>query len=193
MKKLLALAPLVLTGAAMADVLVVPVNYNHPALSPRWNVSVNFALPAVASIDSITVDLAHTWGADIDLSVSGTNGSSFVLLNNNTMSGGSGNWDAGLVAGNSTLGNVAPYEFQQTGTAFSSLTQAMILGGESDIQAQSWTAGPLAAATYTVTYDDQVGGDGGSVGNVTIVYTVPAPGAMALLGLAGLTSRRRRA
>lgn len=46
---------------------------------------------------------------------------------------------------------------------------------------------------WTLTITDNAGGDTGSLGGFTLViHNVPAPGAMALLGLAGLTARRRR-
>ncbi len=48
---------------------------------------------------------------------------------------------------------------------------------------------------YTIYLGDSAGGDEGSLAwwTVTIEYAVPAPGAMALLGLAGFARRRRRA
>ena len=192
MKSMIAIAATAaVAGIASADTLVVPVNVEWPTSQTLFT-TVSFALPDVVSIDSITIDMAHTWGAELIVAVTGdTNGSVFDLLNENNAAN-SGNYDLGLVGGSGALANVAPYEFLETGTAVGSIQSTGFLGGLSGLQANAWTGGALAADTYTLSISDTVVGDGGGIGNLTITYTIPAPGAMALLGLAGLAGTRRR-
>lgn len=53
--------------------------------------------------------------------------------------------------------------------------------------------GKLAPGTWTLELIDWAGGDTGSIGGWTLhIETIPAPGALALLGAAGLVARRRR-
>lgn len=193
MKSMIAIAATAaVAGIASADTLVVPVNVEWPTSQTGLITTVSFALPDVASIDSISIDMAHTWGADLIVGIAGdTNGAIFDLLNENNSSN-SGNYDLGLVAGSGALANVAPYEFLESGTPVGSIPNTGFLGGLSGLQANAWTGGALAADTYTLSITDAIGGDGGGIGNLTITYTIPAPGAMALLGLAGLAGTRRR-
>ncbi|MHC4810893.1 MAG: hypothetical protein ACYTEV_11075 [Planctomycetota bacterium] len=193
MKSMIAIAATAaVAGIASADTLVVPVNVEWPTSQTGLITTVSFALPDVASIDSISIDMAHTWGADLIVGIAGdTNGAIFDLLNENASST-SGNYDLGLVGGDGSLGNVAPYEFVEVGTPVGSIGAGDFLGGLSGLQANAWTGGALAADTYTLSISDTAGGDGGAIGELTITYTIPAPGAMALLGLAGLAGTRRR-
>ena len=192
-KSLIAVAALAITGAAAAgssETVVVDIDWGTGDTGPVGMAS--FSLPDLVSIDSICVDISHTWGADINMSVAGdTNGSMFELMNDNDSADG-GNYDMG-VAGTGTLDDVAAYEFVETGTLISDLGAGDFLGGVTGLQANSWTAGALGADTYTFSVEDLVGGDGGAIGSLVIKYTaVPAPGAVALLGLAGLAGTRRR-
>ncbi len=182
-----AVASVGIASSAMADQLVVPVNVTWPTTQTGLINTTGFALPDLVSIDSIVVEMSHTWGADIQMSIASPAGN-FVLMNNNVSTTASGNFDLGLAAGSGALANVAPYTFNQAGP-----TQWISpFSASGTYNAVSWISGPIAAGAYTFSVSDTEGGDGGSIGNVIINYTVPAPGALALLGLAGLVGTRRR-
>ena len=171
-------------STATADVLVVPINVSWGASPGTGGATVGFDFVVdVASINSVTIDITHTWQGDISFTLTAPGGAVFDLA---TILGGSA--DLGIV-GNGLPGDEAPYTFVEVsgnGTGWGPL-------GGGTTQAELWQSGPFAAAGWSVSIQDPIGGDGGSVTNVTIDYTaVPAPGALALLGLAGLAGRRRR-
>lgn len=148
-------------------------------------------LPEVLSIKSITIQLAHTWGNDLDIYVDapGFGLFDFDLMFVETAIGGSGNFDLGVVANNSTLANVADYTWVGAGPN----NWIAPHSPSGTYNANSWINGPIGAGTYTLHIGDTIGGDGGAVGTWTIVYNpIPGPGALALLGLAGLVGTRRR-
>lgn len=190
MKKILALVALAgVATAAQAD------SYSHnfgaawPA-SPGTTTPIihNFALPGVVSVDSIQFELAHTWGNDLEIYITGPGGAVYTPMNRAVATSGSGNFDLGLVAGSGALSNVALYTFTQAGP--SQWIAPYSAGGT--YNAQVWSGGSYPAGDWQVEIRDTIGGDGGAVGNFTINYTVPAPGAVALLGLGGLLVGRRR-
>ena len=168
-------------STATADIQVVPINVTWSSTGGA-TVGFDFAID-VASINSVTIDITHTWSGDLDFTLITPGGSVFDLA---TALGG--NTDIGIL-GNGLPGDEAAYEFVEVsgnGTGWGGL-------GGGTHQAEAWQSGPFAAVGWIVGITDNVGGDGGSVTNVTIDYTpVPAPGALALLGLAGLAGRRRR-
>ncbi len=150
------------------------------------------SLPEVLSIDSIEVEIAHTNGSDLAISVMASDTPAevdFDLMFQETADGGLG-FSMGVVPGNFHLTNVAPYTFVPTG------------GGEftaphtpsSVLNANSWTDGPLAAQEYTLfVFDLNLLFDGGAIGSWTVNYTpIPEPGACAALLLGGLSVTRRR-
>lgn len=169
-------------STATADLLVVPINISWPASPGQGGATVGFDFAIdVASIKSITLEITHTWQGDIDFNVTAPSGAVFALANS---VGGSA--DLGVI-GSGLPGDEAPYTFVE----FGSLGWGPLGGGIRG--AEVWQAGPFAAVGWSVTINDPVGGDGGSIANVIIDYNpVPAPGALALLGLAGLAGRRRR-
>ena len=72
MKSMIAIAATAaVAGIASADTLVVPVNVEWPTSQTGLITTVSFALPDVVSIDSISIDMAHTWGADLIVAVTG--------------------------------------------------------------------------------------------------------------------------
>lgn len=192
MKSILAAtAVLGLAGAAMAD--SYGAAYNVDSVDSGQVVLDTFALPAIASIDSIDLDIAHTWGGDLEIVLTAPDASQYILMFDDVDQTNSGNFDMGLVAANGTLANVATYTFVQTGglTVWNDSVGGVAPGGIYD--ANAWGAGNHAAGDWTLSIFDDAGGDVTSIGSVLITYTVPAPGALALLGLAGLAGRRRRA
>ncbi|MCA9290757.1 MAG: hypothetical protein KDA25_06490 [Phycisphaerales bacterium] len=190
MKKVLALAAMAaLTSAASAD--VYNASYNVDSIDSGQVVLDTFALGAVASIDSIAIDIAHTWGGDLEIVLTAPNADTFILMFDDVDQGGSGNFDMGLAAGSGALANAATYTFVQSGglTVFDD-SSGFAPGGTYD--ANSWSTGGWAAGDWTLSIFDDAGGDVTSIGKVSIAYTVPAPGAIALLGIAGMVRGRRR-
>ena len=183
-----AAAMLFAAAPATADIFTTSVNATWTSTG---GANVGFALPDLLSVKSITLDLAHTWGNDMDILVTGPAGEVFDLMLNEVDANGSGNFDMGLVAGSGLLTNVDAYIFVAPGGGSPTWTPGFSPGGTYD--ANIWHAGAVAAGAWTLVVSDNVGGDGGAIGDLTIVYNViPAPGALALLGVAGLVSRRRR-
>ncbi len=197
MKTKLALgAAVVLLAAtpAMADLFVAPVNFSWPNNQSNGAAplhSFNFNLPGVVSVKSITLDISHSWGNDLRLIVTGPAGETFNLMDGEVSVGGSGNFDLGFLPADITLGNAGPYTFVDIGGGSPSWANGHALPGIYD--ANAWHPGPMAAGAWVLDIWDTVGGDGGSIGVMTIDYNpIPAPGVVALLGVAGLASRRRR-
>ena len=179
-----------IASSAMAD----SVSNNTPGgWASTGSYSTVIVLPAVTSIDSIVVNFAHTVSSDLDISITGPGGASFDLWNNNGFFN-----NFGTSASNDLAVNLpAAYWWGQTGipnsTYFSGSPDPIPSGQANQIAANTWTGGALPAGNYTITMSDTVGGDGANILGWTINYTaVPTPGAMALLGLAGMVGRRRR-
>jgi MYXO-CTERM domain-containing protein len=152
----------------------------------------DFGLGAVASVESISLNLATTWGGDFEITLTASDGSSYEFMNDNQNGGSSTNYDLGQVAGDGTLANVATYVFVASGGG-SWDPGATGFAGAGTYNANAFPAGGFAAGTWNILVNDDAGGDISSVGNFTMNYTaVPAPGALALLGLGGLAVTRRR-
>jgi len=181
-----AIAALGLASIASADMSTTTYDFTWETTETGELLTDAIALPEVISIDSITVDIAHTWSADLVITLTAPNGDVFDLMNDN-----GGNTDMGIVAADGSLANVAPYTFVESGAGDVFFGGAPLGGGT--YNANAWGAGGYDAGDWLLSVSDTVGGDGGSIGDVTIMYTIPAPGALALLGLAGLAGRRRRA
>lgn len=154
------------------------------ASGPVWDA--DFALGGIQSIDSVSIEISHSWTSDVVLILSNTNGDTFELMSG--LTGGNRNLGTGL----GTFGDLATYNFIESGGADleSAFDDANYAPG--DYNAQSWVSGPFGADTWNIALSDDASGDGGAVGTITINYTVPAPGAAALAGLAGLAAVRRR-
>lgn len=167
----------------------------------------NVTLNQVASIQSIviTVTVTHTWIGDLQAVLFDPTGKGYNIFVRpgftGTGNGNSSDWLAGTytfvdpVGGNPTLPTAT------NSVPGSTYSQGYGVGGG------LWTNGNLnifdtgmnsisgAAGTWSLKIYDWAGGDVGTIGSWTINYTaVPAPGALALLGLAGLVGvgRRRR-
>jgi len=165
-------------------------------------------LNQVASIQSIVipVTVTHTWMGDLQAILFDPSGTGYNIFVRPGFTGtGFGN-SGDLLAGTYTY--VDPTSGNPTlpsaGNSVPGSTYSQNYGGSGT---GIWTNGNLnvfdtgmnsisgAAGVWTLKVYDWAGGDTGSIGSWTINYTsVPAPGALALLGLAGLVGggRRRR-
>lgn len=74
-----------------------------------------------------------------------------------------------------------------------SIEAATPFGSADDDQSLSATVGPMVNNTISIMFEfDLTAGDSASVSGLFQIAAVPAPGAFALLGVAGLAGRRRR-
>jgi hypothetical protein len=166
---------------------------------------------AIASADSITLDLAGI--NSNDAFGSPNNDLSLIALGDVTITGlgwdnvvGNGD-DSGVSWGNEMrmavvdsgdLSGVFVTFFPEDGSGSAGgVWGPASSGGIIDLAAQglsfNTTSGSLLVEFFE-SYDDVSGGTDAHYesGTVTIEYSVPAPGALALLGLAGLAGGRRR-
>ncbi len=141
----------------------------------------------IASVNWISIELSHSWGADITFSVSNADGT-FDMLDGDQ--GGDGNFGDG----GSLLSGTSTYTFFSGGTANGLLSGGLdlpIAGGDYD--ANSWVNGPFGSGMWNIFLEDDYMLDDGAVGTIAIDYNVvPAPSALALLGLGGIVAGRRR-
>ncbi len=143
----------------------------------------------------VAVDMAHTWAGDLEIDITSPMGTTVTLVHrvgattstqfgdssgvNGTYTfrdGGADYWAAAAAAGFGTdvaTGTYAPSE------QFNAASALSVMNGEN------------ADGTWTLTVRDWGGGDTGSIAGWTLL-NVPAPGAAALFGLAGLAGLRRR-
>lgn len=158
----------------------------------------SFTLPSLISIDSASFDLAHSYMSDVDLRLTAPDGSEFIFAEGNSATaddGFDGGFDgADLGDGGSVLGGVETYTFAETGDTWNDGS----FSGPDPIPSGTyasvaWHSGPFTAGEWTVTLTDAWDSvDDGALGDVSIAYTVPAPGALALIGVAGVVGGRRR-
>ncbi len=147
----------------------------------------DFTLGAIASVDSVVIDLAHSWASDIELFLTAPDGSVFTLVNDN-------GFGSNLGDGGSLLGGVATYTFVAGGTGKSwddFIAHGMIIPSDT-YDSQTWHTGPFAAGTWNLTLNDDANGDDGAVASIVVNYIIPAPGSLAILCLGGLALARRR-
>jgi subtilisin-like proprotein convertase family protein len=163
--------------------------------------SVNLA-GGVASVQSIVmnVSIAHTWLGDLHAVLVAPNGTGYNIFvrpgSTSGSLGNSGDWTVGSytfvdpIGGGSalpTVGNATPGTYIQSYDSWTSGNFNYFNTGMNSI-----TGG---AGTWSLKIYDWAGGDSGALSGWTINYTpLPAPGALALLGLSGMTlgGRRRR-
>lgn len=202
MKNLAILGLLVAAGAAHA----VTYTYSGAAYAiPDSNVAgvstQITGVPALASINSVSITMAHTWTGDVTLTLN--NGSTTVnlmvrpgrgtgtgfgdssnLSGTYTFAAAGADFVAAAVAAPTTADIVAP------GTYFSS---DMNTSTTSSV-ANGFFSGAQAAATWTLFASDSAGGDTGSIETWSIDGSpVPEPTTMAALGLGlAAVARRRR-
>lgn len=186
MKKLTALfSVLALAGAvsvANADILTLPDSGNFDTASQVvfFDFPPNASGSTIESINSISIDLTHTWAADVVITLAGPAGANFVLAN-----GGGGSADL-----NGT------YTFVQSGSGNGTLGSSGVAAGSYD--AFTWTDGPFPKQGWVLNFQDLfTAADTGTWGNITIDFNkstvIPEPtSALVLFGAAALAVVRRR-
>lgn len=207
MKSIATIAVLALAGSAMADSQSFNPNVadwgagadaggDGTNLTPELVASINFNLPAVQSIDSLSLVLSHSFMSDVHVTLS--NGSmTWILAQGDGPTGnphqGTGD-TSDLGDGGSDAVGALLYNFVASGGAVwnnAVLAPSPLPAG--DYNALNFPAGAQSAASWTIeVYDSWDTLDDGYLGNVTLNYTVPTPGAVAAFGLAGLAAARRR-
>lgn len=142
------------------------------------------------TVQGLTVTLSglnHTWAGDLIISLS--NGSSSIDLINRpgfpALSFGY-SWD---LDGTYTFDDAAGQSFEGFGNPGSG--SILPSGSYAPEGALSSFNGGSFAGTWTLSISDNAGGDTGSFNGWTIT-NVPAPSAVALLGLGGVVAGRRR-
>ena len=165
-------------ASANADTATIDISSSWGASPGTGSASGSFGTLNIASINSISVDVSHTWQGDLDFTLTGPDGSAFVIES----VGGSA--DLG-VTGSGAPGDEATYTFTDGAASWAGLG-----GGASG----GALAGRSGNGEWSVTIDDPVGGDGGSVTFVTIDFNaIPEPATTGLVaGLFGLVALRRR-
>ena len=143
-----------------------------------------FSLPDVASINSVSIELSHSYAGDILFSLAGPDGDVYSFFN-----GAGGGVDFG--DGTEFLTGLETYTFVDIGGADGGVEFVNpVPGGTYD--ALAWGDGS-AAGDWTLILDDQFNADDGAIGSVVIDYTaIPEPSTSLLGGLAALALLRRR-
>lgn len=166
--------------------------------------SLSITVPDIGSLTDVDVivDIQHTWAGDLVMKLQSPSGTVVDLVSrpgfDEPADDGSGccGESSDLIFGNS-------YEFDDAAAGSS---EGMGSGGEDPIASfvlhssgfgnefgLTTLNGEGSAGVWTLYIGDAAGGDNGVFDGFTLqLEGVPAPGALALLGLAGLASRRRR-
>lgn len=178
-------AILAIAGAATAqtETIVLDIeNFGDPA---EVVFDGTFDLPAIQSIDMVSIDIAHSWASDIELILTSPGGDIFTITDDN----GSG---VLLGDGGSLLAGVGVYDFVSAAGNGSWADFSFEPAPPGTYDADSWVDGPFDAGTWSLFLADDADGDDGAVGSIRVDYTIPAPASVALLGLGGLVAARRR-
>ena len=156
----------------------------------------SFELGRVMSIDSVSVELAHTYLGDLIFSLTAPNGNAFSFIVQSSNDRNLGNLDGiGVTVG---LSNVRTYNLtESTGELLSGSAASPAPAG--DYRAIAWHSAPTggwAPGTWTLFLRDGSGGDTGAIGRVEVHGAlVPEPSAFALIAglcaFAGVALRRR--
>jgi len=186
MRTVALLAAAGLATTAMADEREFVIDIEDFGGSSEVVADINFDLPAIQSIDSIAIDLAHSWASDIELILTTPGGMQFIATDDN----GTG---VLLGDGGSSLDGTGRYTFLPAdGRGNWSDFGFGEPAPEGEYDADQWLDGPFDGGTWNLFLNDDAGGDDGAVGSIVVGFTVPAPASLALLGLGGLAATRRR-
>lgn len=186
------LCTLLAVGNVQADSSTAVVNVDWTTGATGLVATAAFAIGDADSIDSIEINISHTWASDLIITLdSAVNGESLSVV-----AGQDGSADLGVNAADGTLGNVAQYifAFDGSGTGWDGSADGT-LGGDPNNGANSASSGPYLADTWILNVTDQFGGDQGAISTVTVNYTptvIPEPAAGLVLCIAGLGLARRR-
>ena len=158
----------------------------------------------IADMTVSLIDLTHTWVGDLTATIthleSGFSQTLFARpgkTDPNTGVGDSSNFDGDYAFNDAFAGNLwtaatgGGTDFVVPGGNY--FASAPLTGAQ--VSLLSVFGGMNAAGTWRLTISDQAGADTGGLAAWTLDFVkspVPAPGALALLGLAGLAGGRRR-
>ncbi len=160
--------------------------------------SMTFALPALSSIDGASFELAHSFLSDMHLTLTGPGGEEFIFARGRSLQNEApynAPFDGSALGdGGSSLAGVANYNFAETGDVWNDDENDPDPTPDGTFASVEWVAGGFAAGDWTISIVDAWDSiDDGAIGTVSVHWTeIPAPGAVALLGLGGLVARRRR-
>ncbi|MBT8486219.1 MAG: hypothetical protein HKO59_08585 [Phycisphaerales bacterium] len=193
----------VIAGTADAGLLGTGAGFDIPDDDPV-GASTSFVAGSSGQIAEITVNLdnlIHTWSGDLIMTLTHDAGAgdvvsaTFVNRPGSTTDGG-GTFGSGVdYAGNYSFNDAGDDLLTSLNSAGVSLaggtySHVALVGGT---DALSTFNGRDTAGTWTLNVSDNAQADTGTLGGWSVdVTTVPAPGALALLGIAGLAGRRRR-
>lgn len=148
-----------------------------------------FSLGEVVGIDFVSIELSHSFAADLDFTMEAPDGQTFNFTS-----------DLGpnraLGDGGSTLAGTALYTFVE----FADVDLGQASGDPipaGTYEALEWGIGPWTNGNWRLLLEDDASGDDGAVGSVVVGFTttaVPEPSAALLLVLTvlGLSYRRDR-
>ncbi len=154
----------------------------------------------VGVFNGVTLNgLNHTWCGDIKITLTLPDSTVISIVDRiGKTSASSGFGDSSDFAGNYTFtdagGDIWAAAAATTGPVPAGAYRATGALSSTPIDLNALIAGHSVTGTWTLTVSDNAAGDTGSFTDWVLDFSVvPAPGAVALLGLAGLTARRRRA
>lgn len=188
MKNVALLTVAALAGTAAAQTFN-GAGFTIPDNNPAGNSS-SIVIGSGGNVLDLTVTMlgaTHTWVGDLTISLS--NGSSTVNLAARPGFTGTGFGFSWNLAGDYTFADGAAQTWQSIGvqtTAFN-----LPSGTYAPAEALSTFNGGSLVGTWTLRIVDSAGGDTGGIQGWTLT-NVPAPSALALLGLGGVVAGRRR-
>ncbi len=162
----------------------------------------------IASLNSVSIQFGtpnHTWVGDLQISLTAPNGDNVHLISVVGATGPTAFGDSSDFGGKYLFVNAGGADFAAAALAapagavvppgtYNRSTNALAgatIGVDTDTYAVF--AGDSINGAWTLTVKDWGVGDTGTLGSWTLdIKLVPAPGALALLGLAGLVGRARR-
>ena len=139
-----------------------------------YNFSPTVAGSSVTRID-IYMNPQHTWRSDMGITITAPNATSAVIYNHEQ--GSTDFISCFFQAGGLPL---------STATNLDSATTGLFYAPSAPFNTINATTG-----TWSIACNDNAGGDQGTIVRM-VLYTVPAPGSVALLGMGGLLAARRR-
>lgn len=180
--------------SAKADTITFDFDLTDWGLTSGPVFDFDFDLPvgASASINSVEIQLSHSFAADIDFTMTAPGGFFFDLTSDN---GGASD----LGDGGSDLTGLSAYTFVDPTNGFGTWTGAGDPVPAGSYDAETWSTSEFATSGWNILLVDDANADDGAVGSVTIDYNltaIPEPASAGLLGLLGLgfvgLRRRRR-
>ena len=180
--KILVASAFALTGGSNAATIQFDYNIEDFGDAPTVVLTEVFSLDSVASINSVSIGLSHSYTGDMLFTLTAPDGDVYSLLT------GAGN-GADFGDGTEFLTGLETYTFVEAGDGMT-FDVNPVPGGT--FAAPAWGDGS-EAGDWTMVLEDRFGGDDGAVGSIVIDYTaIPEPSTSLLGGLAALAFLRRR-